>query len=896
MVESRTPSPQPPHGRQRIVASTRLPTAMPLSRLLQLVHALFIAGLLSLTRAQSPEAAANAEQIAFDAAQRAFDSALFPRAADEFKSFLTRFPESPLRFSARERAALASGEAALASRQWKSAAESFAQFQRDFESSTNRVTASLREAFALIKAGDPATARTRLAAANTPFQTALASNSIPTESAFAGWLLLAEAQMQTADWPAALQSLENARPIATTPEQRWQRERLRHDTARAAKLITQQLAAAEDLLALATPSSDPARRAEAQSLAAQAMETAGQPDRAEPLWERNTDPTFPPDFQREAILHITELLLQRRDSSKARARLERFLNGRPADPAWHTVRLRLGQILFRQYADARDSSPLPAETAGLPAVILAQLDAVLTNQPPSELVGSAQYLRGWCLWEQGVTATGPARLREAESAFRIAADRLPPSAEQATARFKLGDAALLRNESAAALDQFLAVAEGYPGISAVDRDLRPFAWQQAVAAAIAATNSAAASRAMDRLLRIHPDAEVSGRSALLVGQSLIRQGDAASGRTLLTRFAERFPETAIAAEVRLALASGFIADRQWTNAVRELDTWVTRYTNHPALPQAEYDRAYATAEAGLATNAVEQFRTLAVRFATNPLSQTAQLWLGTHFFNLGDFGQAELAYVGVLTNSLWKGSPAVQRARLFAGQAALARGSTNAIGYLLDLLNDAAAPEAERASGYFYLGEARLAAAPSSTNAPLSTFSDALEAFTGAARFTNQPIAVAAWGRMAYCHLQLGSQSPVSYSRALELFQRILDSPRADAAARAKALVGMGTVFERMAAGKPLAESTELLERALKYHLDVALGAGFLKPGETVPPRLLEEAGVAAGQLLESRRRFTQAAGLYERLARELPALKPVWDARRERALKLVPASDPASP
>jgi hypothetical protein len=61
------------------------------------------------------------------------------------------------------------------------------------------------------------------------------------------------------------------------------------------------------------------------------------------------------------------------------------------------------------------------------------------------------------------------------------------------------------------------------------------------------------------------------------------------------------------------------------------------------------------------------------------------------------------------------------------------------------------------------------------TNTPLSSFASALEAFQGAARFTNAPIVIAAWGRMAYCHLQMGAQTPVSYTRASELYQRVAD-------------------------------------------------------------------------------------------------------------------------
>ncbi len=829
---------------------------------------------------------AGPDRVAFDAALRAFDAAMFSRAVSELEAMVQQFPDSALKPAALERAAFARGEAALATSKWKEAAGAFGTFLKDYPASTNRLRGALREAYALQKSGDLAGVRDRLQIPDGIFQAATRVAESPAELIFAGWLLLAEARLGLGDPAGALAALESGKALARTADAQWQRERLRHDAARAAGKTDERLAAAEALVTLSA-TGEPVRRAEAVSLAARALEAVGQSERADALWERNSDASLPAEYQREAVLRIAERLGARSDLPKARARLERFLTGRAAEPVWNAVRLALGQVLFRQYAEARGATPLPAEIAGLPSQILGQLDVVLTNQPAAELVGPVQYLRGWCLWEDGMAAGVTNRLKESEAAFRVAAEQLPVSPEQATAWFKLGDVALLRKEPDVALTNYLAVAEGYAGDATVDRELRPFAWQQAVVAAIGATNAPAASRAMERLLATSPDAEVSGRSALLVGQSLLRQGEGLQGRELLSRFAERFSDAKVTAEVRLALAEGYLADRMWTNVLRELDGWVLRYTNHPALPQAEYDRAMATAEAGMATNAVEQFRLLAQRFATNPLSQTAQLWLGEHFFSQGDYAQAELACVGVITNVHWKGTRAVQQARLKAGQAALARGSsTNAVGYLLDLLNDPTAAEDERAPAYFYLGEARLGVSPG-TNAPLSSFSDALEAFQGAARFTNAPIVIAAWGRMAFCHLQLGAQTPVSLQRATELYQRVTDSPQAGIAARAKARIGMAMAAERMASGKSPAEATELLERALKYYLDVVLGSGFLRPGESVPPLLLWEAGDAAGRLLQERKRLEEAVGLFELLGRELPAYKPIWDSRRDAVRKL---------
>jgi TolA-binding protein len=824
-------------------------------------------------------------RVAYEAAVRAFDAGLFPRAAEEFAALAEKYPESEWKGPALEQASLARAEAALGASQWKLASDQFAAFQREYPGSVQVFRAMLRELYALHRAGESGLVRDRLAAADGEFQKKVKVGDGVGELMQAGWMLLGETRLVTGDGVGALEAVEAARATAVTVDQQWQRERLRYEAARVAGKAAERVAAGEVLLGLA--GGDVMRRAEATSLMARALEAAGQGDKAEPWWERNTDGMLPAEFQREAVLRLVAAWNGRQDWVKSRARLERFLAGRPVEPMWHPVRLALGQVLFRQYAAVRGTGPIAAEVAALPGVILSQLDPVLTNEPPAELIAPIQYLRGWCLWEQGA-GVGGEKLKEADVAFREALKGLPATAEQATARFKLGDAALLRNEPAEALRHYLGVAEGYVGDAVVDRELRPFAWRQAVTSAIAATNGVAATQAMERLLATHPDAEVAGRSALLVGQSLMRTGSGAQGRDLLAQFAARFPDSGVTAEVRLALATGHLGDRQWVEAMREFDVWTARYTNHPALPEAEYGRAFATANAGMETNAVEQFRSVARRFPTNLVAQDARLWLGAHYFNQGDFGQSEQAYLGVLTNGVWKGTPAVRTARVLAGRSALARGSvTNAVGYFLALLNDPTAAEAELASGYYYLGEAKLAGAPVGTNGPLSTFTEALDAFRGAVRFTNQPIIVAVWGRMAYCHLQLGVQSPVSYTRAAELFQRVVESPLADVGARAKGLIGLGTVAERMASGRPPAEAGDLLERALKHYLDVVLGSGFLKPGESVPPRLLEEAGVAAGQLLEERRRYIEASGLYERLGRELPATKPVWDARRDRVRKL---------
>jgi hypothetical protein len=64
--------------------------------------------------------------------------------------------------------------------------------------------------------------------------------------------------------------------------------------------------------------------------------------------------------------------------------------------------------------------------------------------------------------------------------------------------------------------------------------------------------------------------------------------------------------------------------------------------------------------------------------------------------------------------------------------------------------------------------------------------------------------------------------------------------------------------------------------------LDVALGKVLL-PGEKLSADLLTEAARATGEILERLGRTGEAAGLYEHVAHELPAVAATWGQRARR-------------
>ena len=333
-------------------------------------------------------------------------------------------------------------------------------------------------------------------------------------------------------------------------------------------------------------------------------------------------------------------------------------------------------------------------------------------------------------------------------------------------------------------------------------------------------------------------------------------------------------------DVELAVISLDLREGVWTNAVTGLDRWIQVHTNHPSLVRAEFDRAWAAARAGASTNAVAQFAALASRYPTNAIAQTAMLWLAGHYSSLGDFARAEEACVSVVTNAAWQGTVGWYQARLWAAEAARRRQSlTSAREQLVTLLNDRSTPTNLVPSALFALGEILLEQPPAAGQPPLQGFQQALEAFTAAAQYTNFPVAVAALGKMADCHLQLASQSTNSYAKADELYRRVQSSATADISTRCKAAFGRGVVSEKLAVAAGESGGGPPGGEALNRYLEV-LNGGLLRPGEVADPWWIKEAGREAGRLLEGQGRWQDAASLYDRLARELPAQRAAWELR----------------
>src|SRR5207247_10308467 len=125
-------------------------------------------------------------------------------------------------------------------------------------------------------------------------------------------------------------------------------------------------------------------------------------------------------------------------------------------------------------------------------------EALAKGFPQIPFFGKGQLDLGWCFWLQNKVA-------ESEKAFAAAVQRLPLSAEQATAYFKLADAQFQQKNFTNALANYSAVIEKFSALAEAKTNLFEPALYQTARAALAAGQRAAATNAVAKLLARYPN-------------------------------------------------------------------------------------------------------------------------------------------------------------------------------------------------------------------------------------------------------------------------------------------------------------------------------------------------------------------------------------------------------
>jgi TolA-binding protein len=821
----------------------------------------------------------------FAAAANAFQDGMWSRAEVEFAQFAGKYPESGrvaealllqseadlkqgkflqaiALLTARESQAgdLADqyvywlGEAQFQNTDYAAAAETFSRLVREFQNSNWRLDAAVNEAAARAKLGQwPQVSALLLEPAGT-FQQAAKANPAD-DRVMHGQLLLAEAllkQDKLNDAAAVLHSLDSQQ---LKPELGWQQMHLLCRVQLASGDANAALASTTNLVRLADSTGQAGLQAESVVEQAGVLERLGRVDEAMVVYQGNLSTNAPVERQRQAILKIAELAAAQEKFPEAEQSLQKFLAQFPDSPSADVAQLTLGELHLKDYV-ARPA----VVTNGLQEA-QARFSQFLGAFGNSTLIGRAYLDRGWCFWVAG-------KIPESLDAFKAAARNLPPSVDLAVARFKMGDALFKQRKYTDARENYRAVVNDFTNFPAVGETLCPQALYQMLRACLELNDVAGASNSLARILKIYPTSNLADKSVLLVGESFTDMQQSASARALFEKFKQRFPNSPLRPEVELALARTYEQENDWPMAIGVYDAWVKDFTtNTLLLPQVEYARAWANFQAGRETNAFLLFTNFIAQFPSNGLAPVAQWWVGDHFFNEGDFVNAERNYKYVFQN--WPESSLAYPAKMNAGRAAMGRfGYSDAIDYFMSLTSDTNCPPDLDAQALFAYGGA-LMQKESDTNSPLANFDQAILVFKAICQlYPESEQAALAWGEIGDCYLQL-----TNYDAATGAYTQVTNSPVASVVARSQAQVGIGLVFEKRAAQATGQEQTELLQRALQNYLDVLYGEN-LRDGEQANSFWMEKAGLQAAGVTEALGEWSQAMNVYRRLEELLPPLR----------------------
>jgi TolA-binding protein len=849
------------------------------------------------------------EDIAYKAAARAFQDGLFDRAEREFGDWAKRYPKSEkwpevvlLQAQARCKLNQYEGAVSLLSthyaqagkqadkyRLWiaeaqlqrgdnASAAAAYAQLLKDFSDSPARSQASFGEAYAWFKMGNVTNAMELLRQPGGAFQKN-AQAQPNDEFVLRGHLLLADAYLTRQEYKSAEDTLNLLQNRPLPPQLNWRREFLLVRTRLENNRPAEALASLTNLLALATATDSPVSQADSIVLQGLVLDAAGQRGEAIKIYEQKFD-SLPTIQKRQVLRKLEDLYLVSGNLAMAAQTLETFLARFPKDPEEDQIRLALGELYLKAWMIQKTA---PGAITNALQRAQAQFDFLVQNSPQSPSFGMAQLNRGWCLLEVGNPA-------ESAAAFKSATERIPASTNQLVARVKWADTQFTLKDYAGARDNYRLVASQaaqYPGLAPGWFENNHY---QIIRACLELGDLPAATAALDKMIELYPQGNSLDRAMLLTGQALLAHNNPSQARKILSDIAQRLPKSPLIPEAQLTVARTWVQESNWAEAESNLDAWVTAYTNHPAVAQAEFDRAWIYQQAGQDAKALQLYTNFVARNPISALAPLAQNAAADYYFNLGKYEDAEKNYQLLFQNTNWAGSGLALRARFCAGRSAFNRqGFTDATNYFVTLINllnnNPGQSQNLLCSTYFALGDTFIAMPGLENTNSLKKFGEAIVVFSRIPE-TNS-LAPVAWGRIADCHFQLAAQDASRYTNALQFYQKVMDSPASPLSERSNAECGIAGVLEAQARSMAPPEQLPLLKQALDHYLNIALEKN-LRPGEHTDPFWLGRAGLEAARMLEFQNQWTEAANLYQRLQKDLPNLRGILEKKADQARRKV--------
>jgi TolA-binding protein len=817
------------------------------------------------------------EEHDFNTAAAAFQDSMWTRAETQFADFIKKHPDSARVPEATLMQALAEfnqgklmdaiallqgressagsmadqyaywiGWAQFTNGDYSVAAGTFAQLANSYPGSQRRLDAVVNEAAAYAKLSQWAQV-VALLQKSPIFQGAAQTNATDTRI-LNGWLLLAQALLSENQPAAAVDVLRSSAAFKLNPTFDWQRLYLLGHSELAEGNTNEALTLTADLMDAANRANSP--RLRAQSIAEQAglLEKMGRLADAVSVYGENLTNGAPDDWQRQAVLKIAELSAAQTNFSGAENSLEDFRSRFPDSPGADSALLALGELHLKSYVASHSVTNSDLTSA---QSYLNEFIDTYTNSP---LLGKAYLDRGWCFWIEKDWA-------DSVSDFQAATEKLPPSVDLAVAYFKLGDAAFRNNDFTTARESYEAVVNNFTNYPDVATTLAPEALYQIARVSLQQKDAPDATNTVAQILKIYPTSPVADKSLLIEGESFSNWNQPETARALFQEFEKEFPDSGQLPDVELAIARTYEQEDNWPMAISIYDSWIKLFSSDTKLlADVKYAQAWANFQGKRETNAFMLFTNFLAEFPSNAdLTPVAEWWLGDYYSGQGDWVNAEENYEMVFQS--WPNSSLAWPAMLMAGRSAMGLQSyEEAKDYFLKLMGQTNTPPqldplswySLDAQAWFAYGDVLMQEPSSDTNNPLANFKQAIPYFEYVCKqYPGSEQAALAWGEIGDCYLQLATQSPEYYNAATNAYLQVMVSPSAEVAARSQAQLGIGIVYEKLAALTSGVSQTALLQTALDNYLDVFFGNN-LHDGEPADPTWVERAGLNALPLMET--------------------------------------------
>jgi len=663
-----------------------------------------------------------------------------------------------------------------------------------------------------------------------------------------GTLLLAQAFLSDNQPAAAANVLQPTTAFKSKPAFDWRRLYLLGHVELAEGNTNGALALTSDLMDAANRANSADLRAQSVAEQAGVLEKLGRLTEAVSVYGQNLTNGSPDDWQRQAVLKIAELSAAQTNFSGAENSLESFRSQFPDSPGADSTLLALGELHIKSYVASHSATNTDLASA---QSYLNEFIDTYTNSP---LMGKAYLDRGWCFWLEKNWA-------DSASDFQLATGKIPPSVDQAVAYFKLGDAAFRNNDFNTARESYQAVVDNFTNYPVVAKTLVPEALYQIVRVSLQQKDAPVATNTVAQILKIYRTSPVADKSLLIEGESFSDWNQPQTARALFQEFEKEFPGSSQLPDVELAIARTYEQENNWPMAIKIYDDWIQIFSSDtPLLPDVKYAQAWANFKGDRETNAFVLFTNFLAEFPSNAdLTPVAEWWLGDYYSGQGDWPNAEENYQ--LVFQYWPNSSLAWPAVLMAGRSAMGRtGYADAKAYFIKLMAQTNVPPqldpqswySLDAQAWFAYGDVLMQEPSSDTNNALANYKQAIQYFEYVSKqYSGSEQAALAWGEIGNCYLQLASQTPQYYSDATNAYLQVIISPSAEVSARCQAQLGVGMVYEKLAALTNGVAQTALQQTALDNYLDVFFGNN-LHDGESADPFWVKEAGLDALPLVQS--------------------------------------------